>query len=155
MGTEIERKFLVTNDDWKSAPATYFCQGYLNRDKDRTVRIRIAGEKGILTVKGKTVGASRKEFEYEVPLEDAKQMLDLCEKPLIEKNRRVIQFESMDWEVDEFLGENKGLVVAEIELESESQQFKKPDWIGEEVTEDPRYFNSRLSVNPYSQWQCE
>ncbi len=152
MGTEIERKFLVKNDDWKSEKPTYFCQGYLNRDKLRTVRVRIAGEWGLLTVKSLTTNATRAEFEYNVPLADAKAMLELCEKPLIEKNRYVIPFEGMDWEVDEFLGENEGLIVAEIELESESQQFVLPPWVGKEVTDDHRYFNSQLSIVPFSQW---
>ena len=140
MGTEIERKFLVTGLQWNSAQPTYYCQGYLNRDKERTVRVRITGEKGVLTIKGVNTGATRQEFEYEVPLADAREILDLCEKPLIEKNRRVINHAGMDWEVDEFLGENAGLVVAEIELESE------------EVTDDPKYFNSKLSVHPFSKW---
>jgi CYTH domain-containing protein len=152
MGTEIERKFLVTGDSWKSADSTYYCQGYLNRDRERTVRVRIAGEKGILTIKGISTGASRQEFEYEVPLVDAKEMLELCEKPPIEKYRRVVQHAGMAWEVDEFLGDNEGLIVAEIELESETQSFEMPDWIGEEVTSDPRYFNSRLSINPFCNW---
>jgi CYTH domain-containing protein len=152
MGIEIERKFLVTNEDWKAAEPIYFCQGYLNRDKLRTVRVRIAGNSAMLTVKSLTTNASRAEFEYEVPFVDAKEMLEFCEQPLIEKNRRVITFAGMDWEVDEFLGINLGLVVAEIELESESQKFDKPEWVGEEVTADHRYFNSSLSKVPYTTW---
>lgn len=155
MGTEIERKFLVEGTDWKSIEPVYYCQGYLNRDKERTVRVRVAGTKGVLTIKGANEGATRQEFEYEVPLDDAKQMLELCEKPLIEKNRRIIEFGAMNWEVDEFLGENAGLVVAEIELDSESQEFAIPEWVGKEVTEDPRYFNSRLSIHPFSKWEEE
>lgn len=153
MGIEIERKFLVINDEWRSAPAVYFCQGYLNRSKERTVRIRVAGDTGFLTIKGQSQGASRAEFEYEIPLADAKQMLSLCDGPLIEKYRRKISYAGMLWEVDEFLGENQGLVVAEIELESEQQAFAKPDWLGEEVTQDARYYNSNLSINPFSNWQ--
>lgn len=152
MGTEIERKFLVTGTQWSSAQPTYYCQGYLNRAKERTVRIRIAGDKGILTIKGINIGATRQEFEYDVPLDDAKEMLELCEKPLIEKNRRIIEHAGMDWEVDEFLGENAGLVVAEIELDSEDQSFEMPEWVGAEVTDDPRYFNSKLSIHPFSKW---
>lgn len=152
MAIEIERKFLVVSDAWRSAPAVYFCQGYLNRSKERTVRIRVAGEQGFLTIKGANKGASRAEFEYEVPLADAKHMLMLCEGPLIEKYRRKISYQAMVWEIDEFLGENTGLVVAEIELESESQPFAKPDWLGEEVTQDARYYNSNLSIHPYSHW---
>jgi CYTH domain-containing protein len=152
MAIEIERKFLTVNDAWRSASAVYFCQGYLNRSKERTVRIRVAGELGFLTIKGASTGASRAEFEYEIPLADAKQLLALCDGPLIEKYRRNITFAGMLWEVDEFLGDNQGLVVAEIELESESQSFSKPDWIGEEVTQDARYYNSNLSINPFSNW---
>lgn len=152
MGIEIERKFLVTNSDWKAASPTYYCQGYLNRQENRTVRVRIAGDAAWLTIKSLTTNATRAEFEYEIPLDDAKELLQLCEQPLIEKNRRIIKVAGMDWEVDEFLGQNEGLVVAEIELESEDQPFKRPDWVGKEVTDDPRYFNSRLSVEPYSTW---
>ena len=152
MAIEIERKFLTVSDVWRSAPAVYFCQGYLNRSKERTVRIRVAGEQGFLTIKGANTGASRAEFEYEIPLADAKQLLALCEGPLIEKYRRKIAYAGMLWEVDEFLGDNQGLVVAEIELESEAQVFAKPDWIGEEVTQDARYYNSNLSLNPFNTW---
>ncbi len=116
------------------------------------MRIRVAGELGYLTIKGATTGASRAEFEYEIPLVDAKQLLTLCDGPLIEKYRRKINYEGMLWEVDEFLGENQGLVVAEIELESESQVFAKPDWVGVEVTLDARYYNSNLSAHPFSKW---
>lgn len=152
MAIEIERKFLIVGDAWRSAPAVYFCQGYLNRSKERTVRIRVAGEQGYLTIKGATSGVSRAEFEYEIPLADAQQMLTLCDGPLIEKYRRKISYEGMLWEVDEFLGENQGLVVAEIELESEHQKFAKPDWVGEEVTQDARYYNSNLSAQPFCKW---
>ncbi len=152
MAIEIERKFLVVGEAWRAAPAVYFCQGYLNRSKERTVRVRVAGELGYLTIKGATTGASRAEFEYEIPLEDAKQLLALCDGPLIEKYRRKISHEGMLWEVDEFLGDNQGLVVAEIELESEAQAFIKPDWAGVEVTADARYYNSNLSVQPFSRW---
>jgi adenylate cyclase len=153
MAIEIERKFLVVGDAWRTAAAVYYCQGYLNRSKERTVRIRIAGERGYLTIKGATTGASRAEFEYEIPLADAQQLLVLCDGPLIEKYRRDIHHEGMLWEVDEFLGDNKGLVVAEIELESESQAFAKPDWVGEEVTSDTRYYNSNLSLSSFSSWK--
>jgi len=152
LAKEIERKFLVCGDQWKQSEPTFYSQGYLNRDKQRTVRVRIAGELAFLTIKGITSGFSRDEFEYSIPVEEAKSMLELCNKPLIEKNRRVIPFGGNDWEVDEFLGLNQGLVVAEIELESEDQVFETPDWVGEEVTHDKRYFNSNLSLNPYSSW---
>lgn len=153
MATEIERKFLVSGDGWQAHAATYYCQGYLNRDKRCTVRVRIAGNHGYLTVKGLTTGASRAEFEYDIPLEDAKAMLALCDGPIVEKHRRVIAYAGHNWEVDEFLGDNSGLVVAEIELESEEQEFARPAWVGTEVTHDSRYYNSNLSVHPYKTWR--
>lgn len=152
MAIEIERKFLVVGDAWRSVPGVYYCQGYLSRDPQRTVRIRVFDNQALLTIKSLTTQLTRAEFEYPVPLEDAQQILKLCETPLIEKNRHVVQYEGMDWEVDEFLGENQGLIVAEIELTSESQAFKVPDWVGEEVSDDPRYFNSSLSKLPYRRW---
>jgi adenylate cyclase len=155
MGTEIERKFLVTGSDWRQATGTHYSQGYLNRDKERVVRVRIAGEKAFLTIKGKSVGASRAEFEYEIPVADAQQLLKLCDGPLVEKIRRVITHDGNKWEVDEFLGENAGLVVAEIELRSEDQAFTRPDWLGTEVTDDSRYYNSSLSALPFSKWGAE
>jgi len=152
MAIEIERKFLVTSSAWRSSAPVYFCQGYLNHDKHRTVRIRIAGDRGILTVKGLTIGASRSEFEYEIPLDDAQEMLKFCDGPLVEKNRHIVQHAERTWEVDEFLGDNKGLVVAEVELASEDQTLDVPSWVGAEITNDSRYFNSNLSINPYKQW---
>lgn len=153
MAEEIERKFLVAGDAWRTGDGVYLCQGYLNRDPDRTVRIRIAGPRAFLTVKGLTIGASRPEFEYEVPLDDARQMLALCDGPLVEKIRRNLTYRGFVWEVDEFLGANSGLVVAEIELPSPDQPFERPDWVGPEVSGDPRYFNSNLSSHPYSDWR--
>ena len=153
MATEIERKFLLANDAWRAqaAHSSRIAQGYLATDP--TVRVRVRGDTGFLTIKGKSEdGISRAEFEYEIPLEDVKQLLTLCDGPLIEKYRRTINYEGMLWELDEFLGENQGLVVAEIELESESQVFAKPDWVGVEVTADARYYNSNLSVHPFSKW---
>lgn len=152
MAIEIERKFLVCGDAWRAAPAEYLCQGYLNRNKARTVRVRVAGERAYLTIKGATKGFSRTEFEYEIPLADAQQLLELCDGAPIEKYRRKIYVAGLLWEVDEFLGENQGLVVAEIELESEDQHFAKPDWVGTEVTADARYYNSNLSEQPFSRW---
>jgi adenylate cyclase len=152
MAIEIERKFLVVGDAWRDAPAVFYSQGYLNRDKARTVRVRIAGEEAFLTVKGASVGASRAEFEYPIPLWDARELLAMCEQPLIEKNRRKIPHEGLIWEVDEFLGENLGLIVAELELPAEDAVFTRPDWIGEEVTGDARYFNSNLSRTPVTRW---
>lgn len=155
MAIEIERKFLVTGDAWRTAPAVFYSQGYLNRDKARTVRVRIADDEAFLTIKGQSVGASRAEFEYLIPLADARELLALCEQPLIEKYRRKILHAGFVWEVDEFIGDNLGLVVAEIELTSEGCAFDKPDWVGAEVTSDSRYFNSNLSRHPFSQWNAD
>ena len=152
MAIEIERKFLVEGSGWQTVDPIYFCQGYLNRDNERTVRIRIFEDQAQITVKGVSVGASRAEFEYSIPLQDGKQMMQMCEQPLIEKNRYVVTFQNKDWEIDEFLGANQGLVVAEIELESEDESFELPPWVGQEVTDDPKYFNSKLSINPFSTW---
>ena len=152
MAVEIERKFLVTGAQWQTQSSTYCCQGYLNRDRGRTVRVRIMGGEAFLTVKGITQGATRDEYEYSIPPDDAKALLDLCELPLIEKHRHRVRFEGMEWEIDEFLGVNQGLVIAEIELQSEDQEFSFPDWIGAEVTHDQRYFNSNLVSHPYSCW---
>lgn len=154
MGVEIERKFLVVGTQWKdlAAPVVYR-QGYLCRDQERTVRVRIADSKGYLTVKGKNAGIERLEFEYEIPLDDANKLLMLAQKPLIEKIRRKIPFGGFLWEVDEFFGENAGLVVAEIELPSVDTVFEKPVWVGKEVSNDPRYYNSNLAVNPWSAWK--
>ncbi len=154
MGIEIERKFLVNGSDWRTRHPVIYRQGYLNRDKQRTVRVRIAGDLAFLTIKGLSVGASRAEFEYQIPTSDAAEMLSLCETPLIEKKRHIVNFDDMRWEIDEFLGENSGLVVAEVELESEQQNIRLPSWIATEVTDDPRYFNSSLSLNPYSTWEA-
>lgn len=154
MGKEIERKFLVNNDSFRLlAKGTSYRQGYLNSAKERVVRVRTTDDKGFLTIKGITTGATRLEYEYEVPLKDADEMLnELCEKPLIEKNRYKIDYEGFVWEVDEFFGENRGLICAEVELETEDQPYEKPEWIGEEVTGDPKYFNSNLIQNPYKKW---
>ncbi len=154
MAKEIERKFLVVGDQWRSlAEAVQYRQGYLSTVKERTVRVRTVGMKGFLTVKGITRGATRSEFEYEVPFADAGLMLDeLCERPLIEKIRSRIPLGGVVWEIDEFFGENRGLVVAEVELTHEGQALELPRWVGEEVTGDPRYFNSNLVRNPYSRW---
>ena len=154
MAQEIERKFLVKGDSWRAqAKGTTYRQGYLNSVKERTVRIRTVGDKAFLTIKGLTVGATRTEFEYEIPMVDCNAMLDtLAERPLIEKKRYKVDFGGLTWEIDEFFGENAGLIVAEVELKSEDQAFKKPDWIGDEVTGDPRYFNANLIKHPYSNW---
>ncbi|MGN1209296.1 MAG: CYTH domain-containing protein [Duodenibacillus sp.] len=154
MALEIERKFLVRNDEWRTLGSpVVFRQGFLNTEPERTVRVRIAGERAFLTVKGITKGTTRLEYEYPIPVEDAAHMLEhLCERPLIEKTRTVIEYCGHRWEVDAFEGENAGLVVAEIELTSSDEAFEKPAWIGKEVTDDPRYYNSMLSRSPYSTW---
>ena len=154
MATEIERKYLVLEETWRSrAVGMVFRQGYLSTVKERTVRVRVVGDLGYLTVKGLTVGSVRTEFEYQVPIADAEQMLDeLCEQPLIEKTRYVIEENGLTWEIDEFAGANEGLIVAEVELGDESQQVDPPDWVGEEVTNDARYFNANLIAHPFSEW---
>ncbi len=155
MAKEIERKFLLVGDEWKAlAKGTHYRQGYLNSAKERTVRIRTIDDKAFLTIKGITVGATRVEYEYEIPHSDCNFLLDeLAEKPIVEKNRYKIDFGGLVWEVDEFLGVNAGLVVAEVELTSEDQAFEKPSWVGEEVTGDPKYYNSNLVKNPYTTWK--
>lgn len=153
MGVEIERKFLLTSDGWRTlGAAVSMRQGYLSSDKARVVRVRIEGEQACITIKSKSTGATRGEWEYPVPLTDAEELLALCEQPLVEKVRRRIDYAGHVWEVDEFSGINAGLVVAEIELDSEDATFDKPAWIGEEVTDDPRYYNSSLIKKPYSSW---
>lgn len=152
MGIEIERKFLVHGQGWRQGQAQRYSQGYLNRAAERTVRVRIAGEQAFLTIKGRSQGASRLEFEYPVPLADAQALLQLCEGPLIEKTRYTLEQDGLRWEVDEFHGENAGLVLAEVELASEDQAITRPDWLGEEVTGDERYYNSRLSEQPFGRW---
>ena len=152
MPTEIERKFLVTGTAWRTPDGQRLVQGYLNRDKARTVRVRVAGPLGFLTIKGVTTGATRAEFEYPIPLDEAEALLALCDGPLIEKIRHRVAVGGLLWEVDEFLGDNAGLVVAEVELTHEDQVFERPPWVGEEVTADSRYFNSALASHPFSRW---
>jgi adenylate cyclase len=154
MPKEIERKFLVKGDAWRGkSVGKRYRQGYLSTVKERTVRVRTVDDKGFITVKGLSVGAARSEYEYEIPVADANEMLDrLCERPLIEKTRYRIPVAGLVWEVDEFAGENRGLIVAEVELEREDQQVALPDWIGREVTDDPRYFNANLVAHPFSRW---
>lgn len=154
MGVEIERKFLVLDERWRTlGVGVSMRQGYLSSHPERVVRVRIEGAAAMLTIKGRSVGASRGEWEYPIPLADAEQLLaSLCEQPLIEKKRYRIEHEGMLWEIDEFFGENVGLVVAEIELEAEDQPFSRPDWLGAEVTDDARYFNANLISHPFSEW---
>jgi len=154
MGVEIERKFLVTDDAWRAlGTPTLLRQGYLNTDPARTVRVRIEGEQGVLTIKGKNSGATRGEWEYPIPLDEAAELLDtLCPAPLVEKFRTRVTVGSHVWEVDEFLGANQGLLVAEIELAAEDDIFLLPDWVGMEVTGQARYYNSSLIKQPYTTW---
>jgi adenylate cyclase len=155
MGVEIERKFLLASDAWRGqGQPTLMRQGYLCTDPVRTVRVRIEGERALITIKSKSTGATRGEWEYGIPVPDAAELLErLCEQPLVEKVRHRIDHAGHTWEVDEFLGENAGLVVAEIELGAEDEAFEKPDWIGREVTGDKRYYNSSLIRLPYSKWK--
>lgn len=154
MAQEIERKFLVKGDAWRDlAKGRYYCQGYIPTRGKQTVRVRIVGEQGYLTLKGPVIGISRSEFEYEIPLTDAQAILDeLCQRPLIEKHRYRIPMGAVVWEVDAFLGENQGLILAEVELADVAQMVELPDWIGEEVTGEPRYYNSNLVQNPFKDW---
>lgn len=154
MPTEIERKFLVKSEDWRVlATGKLYRQGYLSTKKSCTVRVRLVGNQGYITIKGSTQGISRAEYEYPIPVEDAQAMLDnLCDRPLIEKTRYKIEFAGLIWEVDEFAGENQGLIVAEVELTNENQIIELPDWIGKEVSDDPRYFNANLTKHPFIQW---
>jgi adenylate cyclase len=153
---EIERKFLVTSDAYKALAfaKNQIAQGYLNSNPERTVRVRIKGEKGFLTIKGKgnQSGMSRFEWEKEIPVAEAKALLDLCESGVISKMRFEVKVGQHIFEVDEFYGENSGLIMAEVELGSETESFEKPTWIGEEVTNDERFYNAFLSQNPYSKW---
>lgn len=154
MASEIERKFLVEGNEWRQGPGVHFRQGYLSTAKERTVRVRLEGTRATLTIKGPTVNISRLEFEYVIPLVDAAQMLDtLCERPLIEKTRYRVAFGRHTWEIDEFRGENEGLVVAEIELASPDDAFDCPPWIGREVSADSRYFNANLIRRPFCTWR--
>lgn len=155
MGVEIERKFLVKGTDWKKeGTKQFYQQGYLSSEPDRVVRVRRVDDEGYITIKGKTSGASRSEYEYPIPLQDAIEMLqNLCEKPLVEKYRYKIMHDGLVWEVDEFQGDNRGLVVAEVELDSEDQAITLPAWIDREVTDDKRYYNVNLIKHPFSSWR--
>ncbi|MBF0603285.1 MAG: CYTH domain-containing protein [Nitrospirae bacterium] len=154
MGIEIERRFLVENDSWRQgASVTRLKQGFLSVDKERVVRVRLEGDDGTLTIKGLTRNNTKKEFEYAIPSQDALELLHaLCLKPLIEKHRFRVVYDGFSWDVDVFEGENRGLVIAEIELDRGDQPFAKPPWLGREISDDPRYFNANLGQNPYCRW---
>ncbi len=155
MATEIEHKFLVKDDSWRkqvfrSQPIS---QGYLASNEQCSVRVRISGDKALLNVKSATLGTSRLEFEYEVPLKDAREILEkLCSKPLIEKTRHCVRYGGHVWEIDVFEGANEGLVVAEVELSRDKEHFAHPQWLGEEVTHERRYYNAALAEHPYGEW---
>ena len=154
MAVEIERKFLLSNSRWRDQVYSKktIVQGYLSQAPEKTVRIRISNERGIITIKGKSEGNSRLEFEYPIPLNDAKQLIKLCVQPVIEKQRHLVKHGTKTWEIDEFLGENKGLLLAEIELETSDEPIDLPEWIGREVSHDRRYFNASLATHPYCRW---
>lgn len=155
MAQEIERKFLVTDLSWRDqAEGKLYRQGYIPTQNRSTVRVRVVGDRGYLTLKGVSTGITRLEFEYEIPLADAEHMLaTLCVPPLIEKWRYRLTVGDHLWEIDEFLGDNAGLVMAEIELASESESFVLPSWVGQEVSDEPRYYNSNLAKTPYCSWK--
>ncbi len=150
---EIERKFLIDTELWKpSVKGIKISQGYLSIDSEKVIRVRVADEQGFLTIKGKAKGLVRPEFEYEIPKNEADMLLEMCNDFVVEKYRYKEKFMDMLWEVDVFEGKNKGLFLAEIELEHENQEFDLPDWVGEEVTFNARYYNSWLSRNPFLSW---
>lgn len=153
MPIEIERKFLVSGTHWKRSSGASITQGYLASSPMTSVRVRLRDDRGFLTIKGNTKGTTRAEYEYEIPEADARELLELCEHHLIRKVRYLVEFAGSCWEVDEFLDENAGLVVAEVELESEDQPFSRPPWLGTEVTHDARYFNFSLSRHPFCDWR--
>ncbi len=154
MAIEIERKFLVLGDNWRSgATATEYQQGYLAIEPRCSVRVRRSGVGAWLSIKGASAGLARPEFEYPIPPDDAAALLDLCLPGVISKTRYVLTHGEHRWEIDEFHGDNDGLLLAEIELAREDEVFDKPDWLGEEVSDDPRYYNAALSARPYCQWR--
>ena len=156
MGVEIERKFLIRDESWRSQAerSVKMRQGYLTSDARCSVRVRLAGERGFLNVKSGTLGIRRSEFEYPIPAAEAEEMLDtLCEQPLLEKTRHFVRHGQHLWEIDEFAGDNAGLIVAEVELRRPDEAFARPDWLGEDVSHDIRYYNSQLARHPYRAWR--
>lgn len=155
MATEIERKFLTKNSSWKDLAneGMHYSQGYLVGSSNASVRVRIQGKRAFLNIKSATIDITRQEFEYEIPLTEATEMLEtLCEKPLIDKTRYLLKNENHTWEIDIFSGDNEGLIVAEIELTDKDEYFEKPDWLGDEVSDDPRYYNVSLVKHPFKDW---
>ncbi len=155
MATEIEHKFLLANDDWRKAvqKSVQYKQGYLSSQPTSSIRVRVSDQQAWLNIKSATIGTQRLEFEYAIPLQDAEDIIDyLCKKPLIEKTRHFVPVDDHVWEIDEFAGDNHGLVVAEIELAEAGTSFSKPHWLGAEVTHDLRYYNNNLVTNPYKNW---
>lgn len=155
MALEVEHKFLLASDDWRAEVdhSVYYRQGYLSSSPTSSVRVRISDSHAWLNIKSATIGSHRAEYEYEIPLADANEILDtLCHKPLVEKWRHFVQRSPHVWEIDEFIGDNAGLIVAEIELSAIGEAFDKPVWIGEEVTHELRYYNNNLSKHPYKLW---
>ncbi|MCG8379114.1 MAG: CYTH domain-containing protein [Proteobacteria bacterium] len=155
MANEIERKYLIINDAWKvhADDGIQIIQGYMDSNEKSSIRIRINGDKANLNIKSKTIGIKRSEYDYKIPLEEAKEMLEtLCDKPFIEKTRYHVKHEDHTWEIDVFAGDNEGLIVAEIELDTTDETFNLPDWAGEEVSNDPRYYNICLVTHPFKQW---
>lgn len=156
MALEIEHKFLLKNADWRACVdhAVVYRQGYLNRAQHSSIRVRIADQQAWLNIKSATIGNQRHEYEYPIPLQDATEMIaHLCHKPLIEKTRHFVKYAQHIWEIDEFKGENQGLIVAEIELSASGEAFERPPWIGREVTGDIRYYNNNLAQHPYAEWK--
>ncbi len=155
MAIEIEHKFLLANESWRAhvEHAAVYRQGYLSAAADASIRVRVSGEKAWLNIKTAVTGSHRHEYEYEIPLVDAEEILHrLCRKPLVEKNRHFVRVDGFTWEIDEFFGANQGLVVAEIELTHIGQSFPRPAWLGVEVTDDVRYYNNNLAAYPYTAW---
>lgn len=155
MPTEIERKFLLKNSSWKELAdeGTQYSQGYIVGSKHASVRVRIQGKRAYLNIKSATIDIVRQEFEYEIPFDEATEMLEtLCDKPLIDKVRYLIKHENHVWEIDVFSGDNDGLTVAEVELKNKDEKFIKPDWLGEEVSDDERYYNVCLVKHPFKDW---
>ncbi|MCX7102109.1 MAG: CYTH domain-containing protein [Methylobacter sp.] len=156
MAIEIEHKFLIANEDWRKnvSHSVKYRQGYLSSQATSSIRVRTSNDQAWLNIKSATIGTHRHEYEYEIPLIDANEILNtLCKKPLIEKTRHFITDNTHLWEIDVFEGENQGLIVAEIELEITGEDFSKPSWLGKEVTDDLRYYNNNLALHPYSKWR--